>query len=410
MKIQGCGEEKDKRSCVSVAPFLTALFDGEADEDAARAARAHLLSCERCARTWLSWNQHRAALRNDSVPAPPPNLLWRVLLACRLSASSRHTAHSPSEVAAPADLKARILSQTTQHNRVKNGNSSRIRFCWNWTPAFAAPALAAWLLLFNRDTLAPPTHVSTNTSRPTSNAQPIPARAHSRAFVDETTARISTQTSPLASSTKAVPVLRETLIESSPAPFREKTSSEPADFAAPERPIPAPRAVVWEEPALAPRPSNARFVSLEQIPTRRRDTPVRLNPTAKRLNIARIERSNSRITSGAKPVLPAAPRARLISTETRAPQPSIRAASLSDSIETPRVRLATPRLRFTLAQSRTLRARVDEAALRVSQPRARGIQVVAFTRNDEEIDEEHIDDLRGVVDEFRAALSEDSLD
>ena len=92
-------------ACREWTPFLTALFDGEADEQEALAARRHLLVCERCARAWLDWNQTRHLfLQLAEPPAPPPNLLWRVILACRLGAQP---------TAAP-ELSAQILERTSR--------------------------------------------------------------------------------------------------------------------------------------------------------------------------------------------------------------------------------------------------------------------------------------------------------
>jgi hypothetical protein len=165
-------------SCASVAPLLTALFDGEADAQTAQSARAHLLSCERCARAWLDWNQYRSILLNESVPAPPPTLLWRVLLACRLAnfaqrkkmprASRRAETALPTEVASqnaslfpepelPANLSARILAQTTrrEHAAPAMGSTRRETPRSRWRlatwPTLAMPALAAWIFLLGQN-------------------------------------------------------------------------------------------------------------------------------------------------------------------------------------------------------------------------------------------------------------------
>ena len=168
----------DQPSCKDVAPFLTALFDGEVTEEDARQARAHLLACERCARIWLDWNQTRSLLRNESVVAPPPTLMWRVLMAVRLSSQSKSAtrverveqsevgyafgkapavrpAHA-EHVEVPRDLSARILSQTVgcEDHSHHGAQASRPRqpaghsHGWRrYSTAFALPVAALTLML-----------------------------------------------------------------------------------------------------------------------------------------------------------------------------------------------------------------------------------------------------------------------
>jgi len=75
--------------CTSYGPLLTAFFDGEATREQTRVARAHLEACARCAEAWLGWTHTRYLLRASTVPSPPPSLLLRILMACRLSALPR---------------------------------------------------------------------------------------------------------------------------------------------------------------------------------------------------------------------------------------------------------------------------------------------------------------------------------
>ncbi len=162
--------------CHALAPFVMALFDGEADEIEARRARAHLLICQTCANRWLDWNRSRDLLRAVPVPAPPPLLLWRVLMACRLAAFSRHApaknsrfslTRENSQQNAPLDLSAQILAHTTRGTETVNSprRAANVRLPKSQTrPAFsalrlphlAASALAIWLMVLQRDvTLAP---------------------------------------------------------------------------------------------------------------------------------------------------------------------------------------------------------------------------------------------------------------
>jgi hypothetical protein len=174
-----------KDGCESLAPFVMALFDGEASEEQAKRARAHLLMCQTCANRWLDWNRSRDLLRSVTVPAPPTTLMWRVLMACRLAS---HSGQSTSKTAAYTDrsqvlrptfdadsgapdaLKAQILARTTQAARgqaakPQTASSSTISSSWGsssvqksrrarpvfFTPSFAVPALALWLMVLQRD-------------------------------------------------------------------------------------------------------------------------------------------------------------------------------------------------------------------------------------------------------------------
>ena len=93
--------------CTPYEPLLTALFDGEATREQTRMARAHLEACARCADAWLSWTRTRYLLRADFVPLPPPSLLLRILLACRLSAlprKPRRCDDAPQSILFPIDV------------------------------------------------------------------------------------------------------------------------------------------------------------------------------------------------------------------------------------------------------------------------------------------------------------------
>lgn len=147
-----------------MAPFLTALFDGEADENAAKCARVHLLICQRCAHQWLAWNQTRHLIQTQPVAAPPAQHLGRVLMACRLNSQSRRVVSrnwfpKVRTQAAPADLAEAILAQTTRAPiaSVTPGKPMKKRLVWRLSPSLALPALGAFLLIASRETWIPST-------------------------------------------------------------------------------------------------------------------------------------------------------------------------------------------------------------------------------------------------------------
>ncbi|MDQ3815053.1 MAG: zf-HC2 domain-containing protein [Armatimonadota bacterium] len=189
--------------CLHLAPLLTALFDGEANSEEARSARAHLKTCNRCTHVWRSWTRTRSLMQSVPAPPVPLGLLTRILLACRLTALARKTTRStamdawmqmpgvqahdarilrdtlldsqPSSLplgvdgffstriapAPPPHLKDEILrrtvgAQAARQDSVQHGdsiappsiNSSRLpRHLRRLSTAAAVPAMAAWLLL-----------------------------------------------------------------------------------------------------------------------------------------------------------------------------------------------------------------------------------------------------------------------
>ena len=112
--------------CADVAPQLTALFDGEADDAQTREARAHLLSCPACSRQWLDWTRYRDTFQSEPAPIVPPTLLWRVLIAYRVTAfarPARRRSRLPQvsatplrgiEAPLPPRLSQHILARTTR--------------------------------------------------------------------------------------------------------------------------------------------------------------------------------------------------------------------------------------------------------------------------------------------------------
>jgi hypothetical protein len=145
--------DEGQASCGEVAPFLTALFDAEATPAEAAMARAHLLACQRCALLWLDWNQARNILQTEMAPAPPPGLLWRVLMACRLGFRGERASGEAWNGAAftaapePVDMAARILARTTRASAPAYGAPRPLRRRFLAAPAMAAPALALFLMV-----------------------------------------------------------------------------------------------------------------------------------------------------------------------------------------------------------------------------------------------------------------------
>lgn len=165
------------RDCADIAPQITALFDGEANSTQTGEARAHLLSCPACSRLWLDWTRHRDTLQSEPTPAVPPTLLWRVLIAYRVTAFARPARRRSRlplvtatplrgiEAPLPPRLSQHILARTTRKPNVHvmltplQGAPPAARPRRNWkersfsfrhAPLLAAPALALWLLMLGR--------------------------------------------------------------------------------------------------------------------------------------------------------------------------------------------------------------------------------------------------------------------
>jgi anti-sigma factor RsiW len=204
--------------CAALEPILTAYFDGEASAEERQAARAHLARCGLCAIAWQQWQSTRALFQNAPVPAMPPSLAARLRLACRFTPRTSHAAAVQSahaeqlleetlfeaahglepepfspvlraffeEVAAPPDLRQRILQQTVGATKQRvlpardgvaltaNLNGIGDMVCgwlqphsWRWAGAAAVPALAALLILVARTP-------QTSTDIPVASTPPLP--------------------------------------------------------------------------------------------------------------------------------------------------------------------------------------------------------------------------------------------
>ncbi|PQV63653.1 Putative zinc-finger [Abditibacterium utsteinense] len=180
--------------CNALAPLVMALFDGETNELETRRARAHLLVCPTCAKRWLDWNHSRDLLRVPFAP-PPPMLLWRVLMACRLAEFSRHAPVRNSRFSlrqklpqtqsdAPIGLSAQILARTSRPAPPLLRRNPSI-FSLLKMPSLAAPALAILLMTLQHDiawtpAVAPELETSPRVISPRTRLEKTPRRATTR--------------------------------------------------------------------------------------------------------------------------------------------------------------------------------------------------------------------------------------
>ncbi len=378
---------RENDDCQTLAPFVMALFDGEADELQAQRARAHLLVCQMCARRWLDWNRSRDLLRAIPVPAPPPTLLWRVLMACRLAAFARKRRFNLSDSLglaapqgkktgsefAPRDLSAQILARTTRVEAVPSREPRRRVFPISALPSLAVPALAIWLIALQNNALwlAP------------SPETPLPDAAP-----------------PIAATPR-----RAASVSSSPATPRRRAVSLPQKFALnpPAALTPAPRRTAATSVQAAPAPMETPERETEAPPVAPRAVTVALAPTSPRPAAATPARSVPALQ-----VTPPQPRV-LASTPQLLGSP--RLTVLSTSKNTPQLRTA----RWKTSAPRLVAA-VEKAApgalpSRVSPPTAPAPAPAPPLRLAEnfEADDEGVEEMRSVVDDFRAALDPDGF-
>ncbi len=381
----------DTEACREWTPFLTALFDGEADEEGALRARRHLLVCERCARAWLDWNQTRSLLINHSAPPPPPSLLWRIRLACRLG----HPA--PAEPAAP-QLGNQILALTSRKNtKPALGFASFFSLPRGLrlnAPFMGALAMAAFVLFIARDSLlvSPPTvPVARNSamiSGRTTRAQTLPQVhvASSHAHQGEVRSKIRLASPP--TSDERDDNENEPRAASVSAPQRAdnvgQSSQDSLDRARHER------------ESLQTSPVHlASFDSSEPLPM--------LSAPRSRTNVTK-EQTGARSTSTAwAPKLAHMPRIapRPVASAPQIDTPPVMLASFdATSVPSPEPTSApAPRVRRT---GRTLLA---SAPLRISTPHALPITMSQPTAPGS--DDAGLDELDSTVQEYRAALSSD---
>lgn len=378
------------------------LFDGEADELEAQRARAHLLVCQMCARRWLDWNRSRDLLRAVPVPAPPPTLLWRVLMACRLAAFARKRRFNLGDSLglsaaqgkktgsefAPHDLSAQILSRTTRTQVPPSRESRRRAFPIFALPSLAVPALAIWLIALQGTT----PWVASPPETPLPDAAPQLAAAPRRA---KTVAPSTAAPSTAAPRRAAISPPRKLAVNPTvaalkpPAPRRlaiARAQAAPTPIEAPKREVEmapvAPQPIVRAAPrvvavALSPTPASPRPAAAA---TARPVAALRVAPPRARLLVL-------------TPQLSSSPRLAALSTPQSAPQ------------------LRTARWKIS---ARRLVAAVELAApgaipSRVSTPTAPAPTPPLLLAENFEADEESVEEMRSVVDDFRAALDPDGF-
>ncbi|MBW3635543.1 MAG: hypothetical protein KY445_03625, partial [Armatimonadetes bacterium] len=381
---------RENDDCQTLAPFVMALFDGEADELEAQRARAHLLVCQICARRWLDWNRSRDLLRAVPVPAPPPTLLWRVLMACRLAAFARKrrsglgdslglsasAAKKTDTEFAPRDLSAQILARTTRVEMPPSREPRRRAIPVFALPSLAVPALAIWLIALQGDTpwnASPP-------ETPLSDAAPQLAATPRRAAVSSPRKLIA---QPVASAKKP------------PAPRRAAATrvlAAPAPLEIPEREVEAPP--VASPPVASPPVASPPVVPQRVVRAAPRAVTVALAPVSPRPAAAPSEHSVAvpQVTPPQPRVLASAPfsgspRLTVLSTPKNTPQ-----------LRTARWKTSAPRLI----------AAVEKAApgalpSRVSPPAAPAPAPPLLLAGNFEADDEGVEEMRAVVDDFRAA-------
>lgn len=364
--------------CFALAPLVMTLFDGEADEIEARRARAHLLVCQTCARRWLDWNRSRDLLQIAPVPVAPPHLLWRVLLACRLGAAPQR---AKTTGAVSANLSAPILARTTRQN--SKSPTRRALSPWRIS-ALATPALAVCLLVLQRDAW-----IEAPTSPPPS-------------------ASVRPSIAPLSAPSRAVSSVKTSV----------PTRAPKDEFQLPRR---APRVVPVATPAFQNdfRPAvHAVFSS--------RPTPMKAEPAP--ILVVTIEAPREvKTTFGGRGALDERTKA----ASRRAPQSEIRVARSSLALPvavrpaafSPRksaLRLRAARWRNTPLLASTssvvfngatrpaaLTTRIAPQILRVSLPSTAAPQPARLLAENFDADDERIEEIRSVVDDFRATLGSD---
>ena len=389
-------------SCESLAPFVMALFDGEADENQARRARAHLLICQQCANRWLDWNRSRDLLCAVPVPAPPPTQLWRVLMACRLAAFARQKSPRRANFAgAPTDLHSQILARTTRPAAMSP--VSRVQKRRNWTflslPSLAAPAVALWLLALQRDAFF------VSPSAPTESAAGVPSLATPAA------------PAPIHAISAAPSIAPRRAIS---LPVEAKTS-EAKTSAAKMAPISAPQRVASSS-IFARRDANRQNPSRAEIRLEKSAPRVAFTAFSPRLIAGstraprrEIGREVGREIVAANPLTAANPTraalARAVSAPISARGAKVeapRGASLSDETNEPRLRAArwqTSSRPTRMVEISFSDARPSRVSLPSSPPPA-PTATVLLAENWE--DDSHIEEMRSAVDDLRAALAPES--
>lgn len=403
--LRGATSKPENNSdCRVLAPFVMTLFDGEADEFEARRARAHLLVCQICANRWLDWNRSRDLLQSAPVMAPPPQLLWRVLMACRLAShpTPRRVRPAPERAGlgtpVPTHISTQILARTTRAAPQQASiQAPRRRFAMRNVPLFAAPALMAWMLILQRDVWLPVqlSLPKTLTSRVPGAMQkthaPAPARRNRRpsgALVSvrsiqgpdsrQQAAPVVVMASPIPLTEvnrSALPAPREASAVRVSVPVDEAIRVIEASFGASSG-AGTPREVqreIGEDGGFVPAREAVTFRPLEMRPSRR-DPGVRLAAFSDQSRDSRL--NDSRLSDS---------RWQGATLSARGSSPTTRATRLAAPAAP-----STPQL------------------LRVSLPSASAPQPARFVAEAFDSDDARVDEARSVVDEFRATLGSDA--
>jgi anti-sigma factor RsiW len=406
-------QETEFISCNSIAPLLMELFDGEADEITTKRARAHLLACEHCAQAWLEWNQTQSILRTNPVPAPPPTLLWRVLLAIRFANFKRqhrfaffskknaptlgalYSAFEPHE--APASMKAQILAATSRQSSVKapafqiKAPSAKKKLVWPAFPMLAAPALAALLFVVSRGSIEElPT---TETVVQQQVVKPKIARDNVAPIIRESP-KVRVNSTPKLVAKTVEPVVT--------APIH-KVSEEAEESATPVvtpvkrvAPMREPKSSLSEHVAIRPNSSGQPSTVKSVVPEKVRPILVSF-PITSTIPKVRLVSMQGPARTEIRPLV-AAPKA--IKLVTAKPK-------LSNDVETPTPRVAE----LPLAGGRGTRLVMSRSAAlptRVTEPAASGPKVTLASYNDDS--DEHLNELLTVVADFREVLASDDSD
>lgn len=361
--------------CARCSPLLTALFDGEASEAEIRQARRHLLSCGRCAQTWLGWNQTRVLLLDQIVPKTPPTLVGRIRLACGIAGKS-----------GTPDLHAQILARTSRQN-LSRPAQPKPRLTWprlsSSTPVWGATALGALVLLLAHDSLSP-------------IAPPAPL-APSQVASETPAPRLAASNTRQRDEQPAI------------LPWKSPASSAP--------PQPRARSVASSSDLLASSDAERTLVeakrereSLASPSLRREAPPILASLSFKTTPLPRMSAAFEAAPRRVQTRAFFAARRGFRKMSSPAPAPKVLAsqpivlASASAALMTPFTSVSAPfgsehRVRLLLAS-----VPLERASLRISTPRVRPITV----GQDFVSDDAGLEDLDSTVQQYRSSLSDDS--
>jgi len=376
--------------CARHAPLLTALFDGEASDEQKQRARQHLLSCERCARSWLAWHRTRALLGEQLVPAAPQELTEQLRAAIALSQAT-------------PDLQAPILARTSRPTRVAKREGASLQFAsrvWgariptSSATLWSATALCAFVLLLARGSFLPapsPTAPRDDVTTAISSIQ-SEKRATAREVAEDS--RVLPLEAPASSA--QLPTRPPTFI-----PARGASSDSAAEQTL--RLARRERAGIVAAPLREAQTASRELAPLQPPIVLASYAPKIEAHTSKRENIrmkARL-RATFRRESTALATRPITSRRVLLASARLAEAPIVASegapdASLSSEMAAPS---SARRGGFLLASTST-----ERTPLRISKPRVRPLTF----RRDAIPNDVGLEDLDSTVQAYRATLSDDS--